>query len=225
MVKAVRDIEIEIDKNEVCRFLGYRNGQGPRPSISSLIDEEIDEAHSLIEPSCFYHIMDITRVRQPRVVLEDGLKITSEVLSQVLCRCQQAAIFVSSIGHGLEERVALLMNGGQVLKATILDAVGSEAAEKTTCYLQDRVGELATANGTEMTLRFSPGYCDWDITEQRVLFQAMNSTPLGVSLTEECLMVPRKSTSGIIGLGRAEKRQLRYSPCRLCTIKNCPSRR
>jgi len=225
MVKTIRDFEIEIDKDEVCRYLGYAKNQGPNGSISSLIDEEIEEAYGLIQPSCFYQIMNIGRIRHPRVILEDGLTITSEVLSLVLARCQQVAFFVSNIGRRLEERVAQLTKEGQMLKATILDAVGSEAAEKTACYLQDKVRQLAISNGAEITLRFSPGYCDWDITQQRVLFQAMNSAPLGVNLTEECLMVPRKSVSGIIGLGRSEKRQLKFSPCRLCTQMDCQSRR
>jgi hypothetical protein len=225
MVKAISDFEIEIDKDEVCRYLGYREDQGPNSSISSLVDEEIEEAYDLIQPSCFYQLMDIRRVRQPWVILEDGLTITSEVLSRVLSHCHQVAIFVANIGQGLEERVAQLMNEERMLKATILDAVGSEAAEKTACYLEDKVRELANSNGAEITLRYSPGYCDWDVTQQRVLFEAMNSAPLGVSLTEECLMVPRKSVSGIIGVGRFEKRWVRYSPCRFCTKVDCPSRR
>jgi len=225
MVKVIRNFEIEIDKGEVCRYLGYGEDQHPTSSISSLIDEEIEEAYSLIQPSCFYRLMDIWRVRHHRVILEDGLTITSEVLSLVLSRCQQAAIFVANIGRRLEGRVAQLMKEGQMLRGTILDAVGSEAAERTACYLQDRIREFAQLNGTDITLRFSPGYCDWDITQQRVVFEAMNSAPLGVTLTEECLMVPRKSVSGIIGLGRSEKRQVRFSPCRLCTKTDCPSRR
>lgn len=225
MVKAIKDFEIEIDKDEVCRYLGYRRDHGPHSSISSLIDEEMDEAYELIQPSCFYQLMDIGRVRQPWVILEDGLTITSDVLSRVLARCHQVAIFVVSIGWDLEERVAQLMKEGQVLMATVLDAIGSEAAEKTTCYLQDKVREVATSNGFEVTLRYSPGYCDWDITQQRVLFEAMDSAPLGVSLSEDCLMMPRKSVSGIIGVSRFEKYQLRYSPCRFCPKTDCPSRR
>ena len=225
MVKAIKDIEIEIDKDEVCRYLGYRKDLGPNSSISSLIDEEMDEAYVLIQPLCFYQLMDIRRIRQPWVVLEDGLTITSDVLSRVLARCHQVAIFVASIGCDLEERVAQLMKDGQMLMATILDAIGSEAAEKTACYLQDKVQEVATSNGLDITLRYSPGYCDWDITQQRVLFEAMDSSPLGVSLSEECLMMPRKSVSGIIGVSRFKRYQLRYSPCRFCPKTDCQSRR
>ncbi len=225
MVEAIKGFDIEIDKDEVCRYLGYRKDQGPSSSISSLIDEEIDDAYELIQASCVYQLMDIRRVHQPRVILEDGLRITSEVLSRVLGHCHRIAIFMVTIGQGLEKKVTKLMAEGQILRATVLDAVGSEAAEKMACYLQERIGELATADGAEITLRYSPGYCDWDITQQRVLFQAMNSALLPVALTEECLMVPRKSVSGIIGLGHFERRQLRYSPCRFCDKMDCLSRR
>ena len=227
MVKAIKSFKIQIDKDKVCRSLGYCsvNGRGPNSSISSLIDQEIEEAYDLIQPSCSYRIMDIRRVRHPRVTLEEGLVITSEVLSWVLLPCQKVVIFVASIGRSLEERVSQLMKEGHILKATILDAIGSEAAEKTICYLQDTIRGVANLDDAEITLRYSPGYCDWDITQQRAIFRAMNSAPLGVNLTRECLMVPRKSVSGVIGLGWSQKRRLRLSPCRFCTKQDCKNRR
>ncbi len=225
MVEAIKDFKIDIDKKEVCRYLGYRNGRRPKSSILLLIDKETEEAHNLIQTSCFYQLKGVKRVRSPQVILEDGLTITSEVLSRVLPRCQQVAIFVVNIGRRLEKRVNQLMEGGQMLRATILDAVGSEAVEEAVDYLQNKLRELANSDGAEITMRYSPGYCDWDITQQRVLFEAMNSAPLGVSLTDECLMVPRKSVSGLIGLGRFEKYQLRLSPCLFCTKMECLSRR
>ena len=129
------------------------------------------------------------------------------------------------MGNRLEDRVAQLMSEGQMLRATVLDAMGSEAAEKTVGYLQKRVSDFATAEGAAITLRYSPGYCDWDITQQQVLFGAVDSALLAVNLTQECLMVPRKSVSGIIGLGRVEKRLIKRSPCRLCNMMDCQIRR
>ena len=225
MVEAIKDFEIDIDKQEVCRYLGYRNGRRPTSCISSLIDKETEEANNLIRTSCFYQLKSIKRVRPPQVILEDGLTITSEVLSKVLPRCQQVAIFVVNIGRGLEKRVDQLMKEGNMLRATILDAAGSGAVEEAVDYLQNQLHELANSNGAEITMRYSPGYCDWDITQQRVLFEAMNSASLGVSLTDECLMVPRKSVSGLIGLGRSEKYQLGLSPCLFCARTECLSRR
>ncbi|GAH91002.1 unnamed protein product, partial [marine sediment metagenome] len=50
--------------------------------------------------------------------------------------------------------------------------------------------------------RLSPGYCDWKIDQQKMVFRAMKDDSAGVRLTEECLMLPQKSISGIIGIGQ-----------------------
>jgi hypothetical protein len=171
--------------------------------------------------------MDIKRIRRPKLTLVNGTNITltSEVLSWALYPCRQAVIFVASIGPALEERVAHLMKEGQSGKAVILDAIGSEATEKTVCQLQDRVRQIAKLDDAETTLRYSPGYCDWDISQQKLLFGAMDSAPIKVRLSDECLMTPRKSVSGIIGLGWDEKTRLKLSPCRFCTRQDCKNRR
>ena len=195
MVDSMKDFPIELDERQVYRTLGYSNGHKPKASIRSLVDEEMVEAHELTRTSCSYQIMDIKRIRRPRVTLVNGTNITltSEVLSWALYPCEQAVIFVASIGPALEQRVAQLTSEGYSSKAYILDAIGSEATEKTVCYLQDQVREVAKFDDGETTLRYSPGYCDWDISQQKVLFKAMDSIPMQVSLSDECVMTPRKS--------------------------------
>jgi len=227
MVDSMKDFPIELDEKRVYRTLGYSNGHKPKSSIRSLVDEEMVEAYELIHTSCSYQIMDIKRIRRPRVNLVNGTNVTltSEVLSWALYPCEQAVIFVASIGPALEQRVAQLTSEGYSSKAYILDAIGSEATEKTVCYLQDQVREVAKFDDGETTLRYSPGYCDWDISQQKVLFKAMDSTPTQVNLSDECVMTPQKSVSGIIGLGWNEKHRLRLSPCRFCTRQDCKNRR
>ena len=227
MVKALKDVKIDLDKKRVYHTLGYSNGHKPKRSIESLVEEEIAEAYQLIRPSCFYQLMDVKGIRRPKVTLVNGSKmtLTSEVLSWALYPCRKAVIFVASIGPALEERVAQLMKEGQSGKAVVLDAVGSEATEKTVYHLQDRIRRIAKLDDAETTLRYSPGYCDWDISQQKLLFGAMDSAPIKVKLSDTCLMSPRKSVSGIIGLGWDEKARLKLSPCRFCTRQDCKNRR
>lgn len=225
MVEAIRDFELGIDKDEVCRFLGYRKDRGPNGSISVMIDSEIGEAYNLIQPSCFYQLKDIKRVRQSQVILENDLTIDSAMLSRIFRHCHRVAIFLATIGPRLEHRVAELMEEGQIVRAMVLDASGSEAAERVACHVQERISELAAADGDAISLRYSPGYCDWDISQQRVLFEVMDSTQTGVTLSNECLMTPLKSVSGIIGLGESETYQLGLSACLSCTTQDCPNRR
>lgn len=227
MIEAIPDFDVPIDEIDVYHLLGYRNGGKPTASISSLIDEELDEARQLIKASCFYQLMDVEEIDPPRVILENGVRITvaSNTLSWVLSPCQIATVFVSSIGPALESRVAELAEAGEVLRSYALDAVGSAAADAAAAHLREWVRKLASAEGAEITFRCSPGYCDWDITQQRLLFQVMDSAQTGVELSEDCLMTPRKSVSGLIGLGWGDKDRIRLTPCHLCTKRECPSRR
>ena len=214
-----------MDRQEVLRFLGYAAERPRNGSVSSLIDDEIAEAYSLIDPFYYRRLVAIEHVRDPEVTLEDGLVLTSGILSRILCHCSHVAVFVATIGPRLEERVTEVMSDGEMLRGAVLDAVGSEAVERAICHAQDRIADIAAARGNEITLRYSPGYCDWDICQQRVLFQIMGSAQAEVCLSDECLMTPRKSVSGIIGLGDCETYQLSLSACLDCTRKDCPIRR
>ena len=95
-----------------------------------------------------------------------------------------------------------LMGKGEMLEATVLDAIGSEAVAQTLYRLRDDVKGIAQANRCQATVQYAPGYCDWDVSQQKVLFQAIDSTSVGVRLTESCLMIPSKSVSGVIGIGK-----------------------
>jgi Methionine synthase I, cobalamin-binding domain len=136
--------------------------------------------------------------------------------------CSQAAIFLATIGEELEGRVAQLMKEGSMLEALIADSIGSAAVEKVADWFENEIRIMAVEKGDKVGWRYSPGYCDWDIMQQKDLFRVFDSKSIGVNLTSECLMVPRKSISGIMGIG---KFCITSSACRFCNKKDCPTRR
>jgi len=213
-----------IDREDVIRYLGYRAGHKVPARVSTLIDRHIQDASWLIEPQCSYVIKDVERVEGTRVFLEDVI-FESRVIAQLMQRCQKAAIFAVTIGGLLELKVKRLVEKRQVLEAAIVDAIGSDAADKLAETIHSQIGEIASAQGLNVSLRFSPGYCDWDIAQQKMVFQAMNGHSLGIRLTDSCLMVPRKSVSGIIGMSSCNGELEKWNPCKTCDQSDCPGRR
>ena len=71
----------------------------------------------------------------------------------------------------------------------------------------------------KLTNRYSPGYCHWDVADQRKLFSLFPSAPCGVTLTSSLLMNPVKSISGVIGIGKSVG--YRDYPCALCLSNHC----
>ena len=225
---AVTVSDMSISEDAVYRRLGYTERKRPRPAIASTLSDVLPDALEMLQPTFWCKAVDIERIRRPRVTLSNDIvfTLTSDVLCRALAPCQQAVCFVCSIGPKLEDRVAVLMDRGETLRASILDAIGSEATERVADYVEAMVKRVAASVGAGVTLRYSPGYCDWDITQQRILFKVFDPDAISVSLTEECLMIPQKSVSGIVGVGWGDKRLIAMSPCRHCEKnRDCAHRR
>jgi len=216
---------IDIDIRQVFRNIGYCTDCKPSARIESLINEYVDNVCHLIEPSYSYVIRDIDMVQGPLVVIEGSIIFQSEVIARLLEQCEKVAVFTLTIGSHLEEMVSRLAEDGLIVQATVLDAIGSGVAEAVADFVQDRVAEAARAQGLIISQRFSPGYCDWDISQQRVVFRAMGGDCAGIRLTEGCLMLPRKSVSGIIGIGFPDGNIGNYNPCKTCNRDGCIGRR
>jgi hypothetical protein len=219
------DVDFEIDKNQVCQYIGYEDDQNVSARISALIDDYAEHAHSLINPSFSYVIKDVEWARGSISLIEGSIILKSRIITRLLERCTQVAIFLVTIGKYLEETSFQLARDGLVLQATVLDAIGSDAVEKVAGFAQGRIKEIVKAQQHVTSRRFSPGYCDWNIGQQRMLFYALTGNTIGVRLTGECLMIPQKSISGIVGIAPSNANVENYSPCKTCRKQNCPGRR
>jgi len=219
------DLDIEIDKTQVCHYTGYDADYKLSARVSSLIDDYAEHAHHLINPSYTYTIKDVEWARGAIAVIEDSIIFKSRVITRLLENCHQVAVFLVTIGEYLEDTAYRLARDGRMLQATVLDAIGSDAVEKVVDFVQDRIREVADTDGLVTSQRFSPGYCDWNIGQQRMLFWALKGNTLGIRLTGDCLMIPQKSISGIIGIGPSIENVEDYNPCMTCKKKDCSGRR
>jgi len=225
MLVADKWTDIEINRKRVCHYVGYSTDCKMPARISSLIDEYIENANHLIEPSYSYVIGDIELVHDSTVVIEGSIIFESQVIARLLEQCHKVAVFLVTIGKHLEETSCRLADDGLILQASVLDAIGSDATEKVADFVQDSIREMAGAQGFVTSRRFSPGYCDWDIGQQRAVFQAVDGDVVGIRLTKRCLMIPRKSISGIIGIGPSNSNVENYNPCKTCNKYDCVGRR
>jgi len=219
------DVDIEIDKKQVCHYVGYDADHKLSARISSLIDDYAEHAHGLINPSYSYVIKNVEWSRGAIALIEGSIIFKSRIIAKLLERCTQVAIFLVTIGKYLEETSFQLARDGLILQATVLDAIGSVAVEEVAVLAQAKIKEIVKAEGHVTSRRFSPGYCDWNIGQQRMLFYALTGDTAGIRLTGECLMIPQKSMSGIIGIGPSHANVENYDPCKTCRKKDCPGRR
>ncbi|MDD5137031.1 MAG: vitamin B12 dependent-methionine synthase activation domain-containing protein, partial [Candidatus Omnitrophica bacterium] len=107
----------------------------------------------------------------------------------------------------------------------LLDRVGSFAVESMAKNIEETLRKKLARKNLSVSMRFSPGYCDWPIEEQFKLAKIIDFDKAGVSLTESCVMIPRKSITAIVGVGPKDLFKEVRSPCAACNMKVCDYRR
>lgn len=223
-IETIRNDQIiQIDSKQILDQIGYYDGHEPSARIRSLVNDYLDNYHNFIESMCSYTFRNIESVQGDRVYLGDTAILESKIIARLCKQCYKVAVFVVTIGSYLEEMVSYLAENGLVLQATVLDAVGSGAAEQMAALIEERIGNIVSSQGQNISRRFSPGYCDWDINQQEVIFNILHDDTAGIRLTEEYLMIPCKSISGIIGIGTSKIEN--YNPCQTCDKHDCVGRR
>ena len=207
--------DIEPDGAELSRLLGRKNGEAigapaaaAAGKITAALESALEESGALIVPKAIY-------------VTAAGADLPR---SDIFTDLEKVAFCVCTIGPALEEKVTALSKEGDMLAAVVLDAIGSAAAEATARYANDRIDEEAAAIGLKTSCRASPGYGDWDVKEQKNLFELVPADTIGVTLTASSMMVPRKSISFAVHIAEEPVRLRSEGSCRNCDMETCPYR-
>ena len=123
------------------------------------------------------------------------------VQSSALCRnmkgAERAVVFVASVGLAIDRLIAKY---GKLSpsKAVFLQALGAERVEALCKAFCEELGTRAKP-------RFSPGFGDCTLLEQKKIFAVLDCAKrLGVGLNESGLASPSKTVTAFVGLKKEE---------------------
>ncbi len=140
-------------------------------------------------------------------------------VSNYIKEAKQIALFVCTASESFTTLSNELNEKGDIMEAYIVDAIGSLTVENAMDRIQEQLKISMNKSGWEISNRYSPGYCNWPLSDQKNLFEIIGNNPIEISINGSCLMTPRKSISGIIGIGKNLKRH-EYG-CKICTNAHC----
>lgn len=111
-------------------------------------------------------------------------------------------LFALSLGSAIDEAIEEDFSHGRPLAATLLDAWGSEAAERFADGLDALLVSEAGKNGfAKRGFRFSPGYGSLSARANGPLL-ALFAKPPALARSDSGAMVPRKSVVALIAFDR-----------------------
>lgn len=203
--------DLLITPADVYEQMGY-HGVLPDEATRRETQAVIDDVRRWLRPQfCFFVVRELPAFDMGRIILRQ------------LRGSEAYTLFICTSGMEYEAYQHRLTDEGDMVRTFIADAIGSVIAEKCADQMEIAVQQSIDKLGWHHTNRFSPGYCGWHVSGQQLLFPLFQGHTCGVRLTDSSLMLPIKSVSGIIGLGK-EVRRLDYT-CGLCNFEKCYKRR
>jgi hypothetical protein len=212
--------ELIINQEEISSVLGYGDCPLPEP-IDEYVEMALHDAEFLTDIRCAYTILEDVKIDYQKYSLlarKQELNVGKAVCSE-LKGADRLAFYVCTAGKTISEKSASLLQGDDPVLGYVYDVLGSIITEATGDRIQSFLKSETEINGDQLTNRYSPGYCQWPVSDQNKLFSFFHENICGVSLTDSSLMHPVKSISGVIGIGKNVK--YREYVCTLCSSRNC----
>jgi hypothetical protein len=184
----------------ILRFQRYRDLGQVSPVIRQIATDMVHIAEDLAAPEAAFVIRAVDRVTADSATLLDGPTFSGRCFGNHLATATDAVCFVLTVGPAVDERISEMAAGDELLEALFLETAGWLAVEDALRKFRAHLNTRLRPKGRRLTPRLGPGYVDWPLTEQPKLFSVFEAAPLPVSLSEYCVMTPKKSISGLFGL-------------------------
>jgi hypothetical protein len=222
--RVLDDVPLAIDPDEVLRFQGYKAGiDSPPADVRALFDEALALGRSLMTPRAVLRTLAVRRDGDR--LIADGVTLTIPRIADRWGAVEEIVAGVCTIGAVLERRVSELWEARELPLAMMLDSVGSGAVESLAEYVNDQLCHEGLARGLKVTNRVRPGYGDWDVAEQRLLWRLCAGDGVGVTLNDACFMAPTKTITILVGAGADARVDDYFSQCARCWMRHCAYRR
>ena len=217
---------VTVEKSEVLRYLGH-NVQEIDNDLNSKINQCIKETKNEIDTKYVYQIYDIKKDLNLNTVQFENtnLILKSKDISELLRDCDKCVLMCATLGFNIEKNIRRY-SYNNLTKGIIIDACATTSIEEVCDLVQDSILDKVAKEEKSLTMRYSPGYGDLDISANRDILNVLDAhRKIGVTVTNTGIMIPRKSVVALIGITNEKIEKVKRT-CENCSNRfNCEYRR
>ena len=216
--------QIWFNKQEALRY--FRAQQGD-VQAEAFIDSAYGKLRNELQPRYTARRL-CCEADEISVRLDNGTIFHSQELARFMVDAKELFLFGATLGS----RVDITLRRISLTSVAEAGAAQAVAAALIETYCDDCCSELQKQlpEGKKLKWRFSPGYGDWALEEQKLLFPVLDCAhAIGLTLTESCMMAPIKSVTAIIAIIETKEKNKNCdehkNKCRYCGKTDCEFRR
>lgn len=186
----VRSTPPSIDRATALRYMGAA-GWEPDAASAALLDRAEERLLQTATPRAVWRIL-------PRATVP--LENRGRDLARHLQSCDRILLMAATLGSEVDTLLRRMELTDIALAATA-DAMASVLLEQVCDALEEELRAQLRAEGLYLTGRFAPGYGDCPLELNEEISLAVDSVRgCGLAVTAEHLLVPRKSTTALLGI-------------------------
>jgi hypothetical protein len=227
-VVQIQTVDITPSSEEVLEQQGVPPGTQVRPDIDTICANALKLFNETAAP---IGVTAGIALQEFAYVFEGEGKNEAETpVGDIFGQAQHLLLFAVTLGKETSNRIESLFHTNDFALGCMLDAAASVAADKAATFVEQQFALSLAESGWDLqsgaALRYSPGYCGWNISGQKKLFEFLEPERIGLTLRASCLMEPLKSVSGVVLAGPRDMHEFdpSYPSCATCETYSCRDR-
>lgn len=206
-------MELEkINRAEAFRYMGYKGGAIPA-NVEALADECEQSLLNKITPKFVWRIFNIEKTSEGVEIKNTALVFKGKNISAHLRGCEKCILLAATLGAGADS-VIRAYEAAAMEKAVISDSLASTAIEQVCNAAEKEI--QSQLDGYNFTWRYSPGYGDFPLDIQDGFLRVLDAGKrIGLSVSENLILTPRKSVTAVMGVSKHEIAKGRRGCCNL----------
>lgn len=201
-INSINPVNVQLPEKEILSRLKYNiHKTVVDPDSMVRIKMITAKGFQACRPQGVWGIEGIIKTTEEKVVFQSGVEIKSSSIVKLLSGSHSAVFLAATVGPVIVDMASEAVKSGDGGSAIILDAVGSETVEAAIEWINGYIGNIIKKKGEKLTsMRFSPGYGDFNLEYQRLFYDLLQLNDMGVTLTERFILVPEKTVTAIAGI-------------------------
>jgi len=216
--------DLNLSQAYIIKSLGYSELNVPVP-VAENVKNIFEYFRKEMKIKCGYKRFDSLEVK----IYNSGFSVQDlsfdckKIIGKYLIGSESLIFIVATLGDVFEKLLNTFKTNNDYLEMFLSDKIASDIVEAAADRLEMIIKEKLKTESLKVTNRYSPGYCGWDVSEQKKFFSLLPFGFCGVTLSESAMMIPIKSVSAVIGIGKNVERK--DYECSICDDEFCYKRK
>jgi len=195
-------LNITVPVKRVYTRLGYvQNKTKLGSSQRDKIEGFIEQAKSLLSLKGAAIFLSTEKIEAGQISLSKGVCFNSKALAELLAGCPEVLLMAATAGDKIIQAIQEDSSGKNVMRAVVFDAVASETTDSGLDWITNYFNSQLRRKNMRLTQRrFSAGYGDFSLDNQKTIHKILELEKIGVALSPEYLLIPEKTVTAVCGV-------------------------